>query len=74
MEKVQFIMETDTEGRITVKGIMQYIKSNLPEIAMPDKELWEICLLDLSMNGKSCHDGYFEYIDGKQYKMTLIFR
>ena len=74
MEKVQFIIETDTEGRITVKSVIQHIKNNLLEVVMPDKDISEICLLDLSMNGKSCHDGYFEYINGKQYKMTLIFR
>lgn len=74
MERIQFIMETDSMGRITVKNVLQYINNNLPQIEMPKRDITEICLLNLSMNGKNCSEGYLEYINGKQYKITLIFR
>ena len=82
MKRISFIMTADTDGKITVKNVLEYIMQNVPQIKVPDADITKIPLATLTLtedNTKKCVDGYSEgttWINGKctQYVFTLIFK
>ena len=82
MKKIRFTMTADSDGKITVKNVLEYIMQNVPQIKVPDTDINTISLSQLTLaedNTKKCVDGYAEgrtWINGKctQYVFTLIFK
>ena len=82
MERINFTMTADNDGKITVKNVLEYIMQNIPQIKVPDADINKIPLADLTLaedNTKKCVDGYAEgttWINGKctEYQFTLIFK
>ena len=82
MERISFILSVDSDGKITVKNVLEYIMQNVPQIKVPDTDINTISLSQLTLaedNTKKCVDGYAEgttWINGKctQYVFTLIFK
>lgn len=81
MKRISFIMCPDTDGRITVKEVLQYIIQDIPEIKVPDTDIMQIPLAALELSEdttKHCIDGEIcgkKWKDGKciEYEITLIF-
>ena len=81
MERINFILSVDSDGKITVRSTLEHIKQTIPQIKIPDTDINTIPLADLTLakdNTKKCVDGYAEgttWINGKctQYKLTLVF-
>lgn len=81
MKKISFIMCPDTEGKITVKEVLNYIIRNISEIKVPDMDIMQIPLVSLTLsddNIKYCVDGQIcgtKWQEGKyiEYEITLIF-
>ena len=82
MERISFILSVDSDGKITVKNVLEYIMHNIPEIKVPDADISKIPLADLTLaddSTKKCVDGIAEgrtWINGRctQYVFTLIFK
>ena len=82
MERISFILSVDSDGKITVKNVLEYIIQNIPQIKVPDADITKIPLATLTLtedNTKKCVDGYTEgitWIDGRytEYQFTLIFK
>ena len=82
MERINFIMATNNNGKITVRDVLCYIMQNVPQIKVPDADISKIPLADLTLtedNTKKCVDGYTEgitWISGRctEYQFTLIFK
>ena len=82
MEKINFTMTADNDGKITVKNVLEYIMQNIPQIKVPDTDINTISLSQLTLaedNIKKCVDGIAEgrtWINGKctEYQFTLIFK
>ena len=82
MERISFILSVDSDGKITVKNVLEYIMQNVPQIKVPDANITRIPLADLTLtedNTKKCVDGYTEgitWIGGRytEYQFTLIFK
>ena len=82
MERISFILSVDSDGKITVKNVLEYIMQNVPQIKVPYTDINTISLSQLTLaedNTKKCVDGYAEgttWINGKctQYVFTLIFK
>ena len=84
MERINFILSVDSDGKITVKNTMLYIMENVPQIKIPtDIDIMNISLSMLTLvddSTKKCIDGLLEgvtwnnekcaYMD---YKCTLVF-
>ena len=84
MERINFILSVDSDGKITVKNTMLYIMENVPQVKIPaDIDIMDISLSMLTLaedSTKKCIDGLLEgviwnnekctYTD---YKCTLIF-
>ena len=82
MKRISFTMTPDSDGKITVKNVLEYIMQNVPQIKVPDADISKIPLADLTLaddSTKKCVDGIAEgrtWINGKctQYVFTLIFK
>ena len=82
MERISFILPVDSDGKITVKNVLEYIMQNVPQIKVPDTDINTISLSQLTLaedNTKKCVDGYAEgttWIGGRctEYVFTLIFK
>ena len=82
MERISFILSVDSDGKITVKNVLEYIMQNVPQIKVPDTDINTISLSQLTLaedNTKKCVDGYAEgttWIGGRctEYVFTLIFK
>ena len=82
MERISFILSVDSDGKITVKNVLEYIMQNVPQIKVPDADITKIPLATLTLtedNTKKCVDGYAEgitWIGGRctEYQFTLIFK
>ena len=82
MERISFILSVDSDGKITVKNVLEYIMQNVPQIKVPDTDINTISLSQLTLaedNTKKCVDGYAEgttWIGGRctEYQFTLIFK
>ena len=82
MERISFILSVDSDGKITVKNVLEYIMQNVPQIKVPDADITKIPLATLTLtedNTKKCVDGYTKgitWIDGRytEYQFTLIFK
>ena len=82
MERINFIMATNNNGKITVRDVLCYIMQNIPQIKVPDTDINTISLSQLTLtedNTKKCADGYTEgitWIGGRctEYQFTLIFK
>ena len=82
MERISFILSVDSDGKITVKNVLEYIMQNVPQIKVPDTDINTISLSQLTLaedNTKKCVDGIAEgrtWINGRctQYVFTLIFK
>ena len=82
MERISFILSVDSDGKITVKNVLEYIMQNVPQIKVPDADITKIPLATLTLtedNTKKCVDGYTKgitWIGGRctEYQFTLIFK
>ena len=82
MERINFIMATNNNGKITVRDVLCYIIQNVPQIKVPDADINKIPLADLTLaddTTKHCVDGYasgLKWGNGRfiEYQFTLIFR
>ena len=82
MERINFIMATNNNGKITVRDVLCYIMQNIPEIKVPDADISKIPLAALTLaddTTKHCVDGYasgLKWENGRfiEYQFTLIFR
>ena len=82
MERINFIMATNNNGKITVRDVLYYIMQNIPQIKVPDTDINTISLSQLTLTEdrtKKCVDGIAEgraWINGRctQYVFTLIFK
>ena len=82
MERISFILSVDSDGKITVKNVLEYIMQNIPQIKVHDADINTISLSQLTLaedNTKKCVDGYAEgitWIGGRytEYQFTLIFK
>lgn len=82
MERISFILSVDSDGKITVKNVLEYIMQNVPQIKVPDADINTISLSQLTLaedSTKKCVDGYAEgttWIGGRctEYQFTLIFK
>lgn len=81
MKRISFTMCIDTDGKITVKEILTFIIQNVPEIKVPNTDIMQIPLAELTLsenNAKHCIDGEAyakKWKDGRytEYEITLIF-
>ena len=82
MERISFIMATNNNAKITVRDVLCYIMQNIPQIKVPDADIDNISLSQLTItedSTKKCVDGIAEgrtWINGRctQYVFTLIFK
>ena len=82
MERISFILSVDSDGKITVKNVLEYIMQNVPQIKVPDADITKIPLATLTLvddTTKHCVDGYasgLKWENGRfiEYQVTLIFR
>ena len=82
MERINFIIATNNNGKITVRDVLYYIMQNIPQIKVPDTDINTISLSQLTLTEdrtKKCVDGIAEgrtWINGRctQYVFTLIFK
>ena len=82
MERINFIMATNNNGKITVRDVLCYIMQNVPQIKVPDADITKIPLAALTLaddGNKKCVDGIAEgitWIGGRctEYQFTLIFK
>ena len=82
MERINFIMATNNNGKITVRDVLCYIMQNVPQIKVPDTDITKIPLVALTLaddTTKHCVDGYasgLKWENGRfiEYQFTLIFR
>ena len=82
MERISFILSVDSDGKITVKNVLEYIMQNVPQIKVHDADITKMPLTSLTLaddNTKNCVDGYVEgvtWIGGRytEYQFTLIFK
>lgn len=81
MKRISFTMCIDTDGKITVKEILNYIIQNVPRIKVPDSDIMQIALAALTLsedNTKHCIGGEIcgkKWEDGRytEYEITLIY-
>ena len=82
MERINFIMATNNNGKITVRDVLCYIIQNVPQIKVPNADINTISLSQLTLTedkNKKCVDGIAEgitWIGGRctEYQFTLIFK
>ncbi|KSV57764.1 hypothetical protein [Acetivibrio ethanolgignens] len=82
MERINFIMATNNNGKITVRDVLCYIMQNIPQIKVPNTDINTISLSQLTLaddRTKKCVGGIAEgrtWIGGRctQYVFTLIFK
>ena len=82
MERINFIMATNNNGKITVRDVLCYIMQNVPQIKVPDTDITKTPLAALTLaddTTKHCVDGYasgLKWENGRfiEYQFTLIFR
>lgn len=81
MERINFTIQPDNNGKITVTNTLKHIMQNIPQISVPDADITKIPLAQLTLaddTTKKCINGYAEgksWNDGKctEYQFTLIF-
>ena len=60
MERISFILSVDSDGKITVKNVLEYIMQNVLQIKVPDTDITKIPLAALTLaddTTKHCVDG-----------------